>query len=344
MQSIPQISVIIPVYNSAAELARCLNALKQNELIGECEILVIDDGSDRRSDEIEAAAREHQARYYRQENAGPGVARNFGAKLARGGILAFIDADCLAPPEWISRLTRPLRENACAAVTSCYSDPVTPGWLTVFQNEDYWYRMPSRECDTDFVNSCNFAVKRDVFESCKGFPEQRVSEDMVLGMKLTENGTPARYLPAAGVQHDYHQTLTGYLMQRFSFAYHTIRSFLDRNSSSPSRPNPQVRSFNPLRTILGAMFGFAGTFLLTTAGLMAVFNPELAGYLLPAALNSLALEIAVHGKFWWHLAKRRGFRRALTYLPLIYLIDMTYALAMGKGVIAAMGKVTGRSE
>jgi cellulose synthase/poly-beta-1,6-N-acetylglucosamine synthase-like glycosyltransferase len=129
----------------------------------------------------------------------------------------------MAPQEWISKLTNPILESKCAATTSCYCGPISRTWLTVFQNEDFSYRMPTTECDSYFINSCNFAVERRMFLGLGGFPTERIGEDARLGIILAEHGKPARYLPSAGVFHDYHRSLRGYLKQRYAFAFKDIR-------------------------------------------------------------------------------------------------------------------------
>jgi glycosyltransferase involved in cell wall biosynthesis len=89
------ISVIIPVYNREDFLAEAIDSALQQEAV-ELEILVIDDGS---TDGTVAVAQRYgpAIRYYRQENAGPPVARNLGINMAAGEYLAFLDSDDLWP-------------------------------------------------------------------------------------------------------------------------------------------------------------------------------------------------------------------------------------------------------
>ena len=79
------LSVIIPVYNSAAYLPQCVDSILAAG-IGRLEILLVDDGSTDQSPEVcrEYAARHSCVRYCRQENSGPSAARNRGLELAAG--------------------------------------------------------------------------------------------------------------------------------------------------------------------------------------------------------------------------------------------------------------------
>ena len=85
------ISVVIPAYNHASSLARCLESLFAQEDV-QVEIIVVNDGS---TDGTRAVLLPFQDRIttVHQENAGANVARNRGAKRAHGAFLLFVDAD-----------------------------------------------------------------------------------------------------------------------------------------------------------------------------------------------------------------------------------------------------------
>jgi glycosyltransferase involved in cell wall biosynthesis len=330
----PRISIIVPAYNNVHELARCLDSLQHDELRHEAEIIVVDDCSSEEGPAIKNLARKYNARYYRQsENTGPGVARNLGASKARGDILVFIDSDCVSPEGWLTKLIQPIKEGSSKATTACYSGPVFPSWITTFQDEDYCYRMPTNDSDTSFVNSCNFAIKRKLFIDCGGFPSQRISEDMVLGLILAENGTPAKYLTGAGVKHDYHNNLKGYLRQRFSFAYNTVRSYLDRDHKKTEKANSGERSFNPLRTALGMFFISSGTVCFIFAIISFMFRFDVSRSFAAGGLLSLLFVALVHGRFLFFLNRRLGLGRTISYLPLLALIDFVYVHAVLKALL-----------
>ncbi|NIX01869.1 MAG: glycosyltransferase [Phycisphaerae bacterium] len=337
MSSSPCISVVIPVYNNAAELACCLSALQRSDLSPQLETIIIDDGSSTVAEAIEQVASHYRATYFRQAvNGGPGVARNRGAELATGEIIVFLDSDCVAPSDWLAKLTRPILEGSCSATTACYCGPLKSNWITDFQDEDYLYRMPSTECETYFVNSCNLAVKRDAFFACGGFPNQRVSEDMVLGMRLAENGTPARFLPEAGVQHAYYENLKSYLKQRFSFGVNTIRSYFERGRLRSQQTKSSIRSFNPIRIGLGLFFGSLTLICVFMAGIVAIFKPDLAPLFLVGVLLSFLLEMSVHGRFLLFLKNRHGLRRSTSYIFLLFIIDVIYSGSLFVGLILGL--------
>ena len=108
-----RISVIVPVYNGAATLAGCLDALYASRY-PDFEVVVVDDGS-------KDATRQVAARYPCQilvlpQNQGAAQAKNEGARVATGDILFFTDADVHVRPEtlgWVAEDLRDPEGNGC---------------------------------------------------------------------------------------------------------------------------------------------------------------------------------------------------------------------------------------
>jgi glycosyltransferase involved in cell wall biosynthesis len=87
----PEVSVIIPTYNSANYLTQAVDSVLA-QTFRDNEILVVDDGS---TDETEDVMRRYNSpvRYIRQKNGGVASARNRGIAESRGRYIAFLDAD-----------------------------------------------------------------------------------------------------------------------------------------------------------------------------------------------------------------------------------------------------------
>ena len=108
----PELSIIIPVYNAAPFLRECLESLLSQSL-RDVEILCVDDGSTDESPAIleEFAARDARVRLMRQQNLGAGAARNAGIAAAEGEYLFFMDADDSVTADGLARVCALAREK-----------------------------------------------------------------------------------------------------------------------------------------------------------------------------------------------------------------------------------------
>jgi len=98
------VSVIIPAYNEEEDIEKCLGSLTVQTLKS-IEIIVIDDGS---TDNTQKKTTKFSVKFLQQNHKGPGVARNLGAKRAKGKILVFVDADMTFDKNFIKDLVSPI--------------------------------------------------------------------------------------------------------------------------------------------------------------------------------------------------------------------------------------------
>lgn len=120
------ISVIVPVFNTANYLPRCLDSIC-GQSYPQLEIIVVDDGSTDASASIcsRYAARDPRIRLLRQENSGVSAARNAGLALASGAYLAFVDSDDFIAPDYFERLLDSLLKSQ-ADLCFCYAYDFDP--------------------------------------------------------------------------------------------------------------------------------------------------------------------------------------------------------------------------
>lgn len=200
----PKVSVIIPHLNQAEALEICLSSLDRQLLDRDkFEVIVVDNGS--AAVPIEAMARHPGATLLREITPGPGPARNTGVELARGDILAFIDADCRADPNWLSSIVDALTvsppgtilggdvriwhpaENAVSAIAA---------YESVFA-----YRFKLYIERHGYSGTGNMAVFRRDFERVGRFAGVDVAEDMEWGQRAVCAGLRFQYTPSMIVYH-----------------------------------------------------------------------------------------------------------------------------------------------
>jgi glycosyltransferase involved in cell wall biosynthesis len=96
------ISVVVPAYNEEENIAACLESLNRQTLPRTgYEIIVVDGDSKDRTRDLATPLADI---VFIQTSKRVGGARNDGAMRARGEIVAFTDADCVIPPEWLERI------------------------------------------------------------------------------------------------------------------------------------------------------------------------------------------------------------------------------------------------
>ncbi len=103
---LPGVTVVVPVYNEADILERCIDAiLAQRYASSLVEAIFVDNGS---SDSSRAILRRRGDRItaLHEPRRGAAAARNAGVRAASNELLAFTDADCVADPNWIAELVR----------------------------------------------------------------------------------------------------------------------------------------------------------------------------------------------------------------------------------------------
>lgn len=121
MREQPIISVIIPVFNTAAYLPRCLDSVLNNTYRN-LEVLCINDGSTDNSAAIVARYAQVDSRVVLidQKNAGVSVARNAGLDAATGEFIAFIDSDDWVHPQYFELLTHVQKRTNADVVAANY--------------------------------------------------------------------------------------------------------------------------------------------------------------------------------------------------------------------------------
>ncbi len=116
------VSVVVPVYNAAAYLKKCLDSVI-GQTLENIEIIIIDDGSTDGSSEIckEYAAKDSRIIYYKKENEGLAAARQDGIERASGEYIGFVDSDDWLELNMYERMySEAVKENADIVFCNCF--------------------------------------------------------------------------------------------------------------------------------------------------------------------------------------------------------------------------------
>jgi glycosyltransferase involved in cell wall biosynthesis len=307
----PHVSVIIPAFNAALHLSRCLDGLCQSEY-GDFEVLVVDDGS---TDDQRQIAERFHARYFRfPASIGPGGARNFGVTQAVGTILVFVDADVVLPPDALGIVVEEMeRDPDLAAVFGSYdTNPAWRDFLSQYKNlMHHFVHQNSSESAVTFWAGCG-AIRKNTFEEFGGFNAEKYRrpsiEDIDLGLRLARAGRKIRLVKRLQVKHLKRWTLRGLL--RADIFYRAVpwtKLILetrdlprDLNLTWPARVSSLLVALLVLSLIL---MPFA------TSGLTGRITPLHLGSFMGAfvlillALNRKAYIIFARQRGWWFAAR-----------------------------------------
>jgi len=206
--SAPDVAVIVPTFNRAASLDRVLDSLCAQRVEGiRYEILIVDNGSTDHTLEVAAAYASAFpfVRCLSEARAGASNARNRGILSARARILAFIDDDVVASPDWIDGIVRAFDRHP---EIDCLGGRVEPRWPRTpprWLTPAHWGplalqmgRGTAPYIDAAHAAAClvtaNFACRAEVLHEVGLFsPEFIRDEDRELNMRLWAAGKRGKY-------------------------------------------------------------------------------------------------------------------------------------------------------
>ncbi len=183
----PQFSVIIPLYNKAAEVEATVRSVLAQSL-EPLEIVVVDDGSTDESAAVVERIASPLVRLIRQPNAGECAARNRAMAEARGDYFALLDADDLWKPEFLEEMASLIASWTECGIYSTAFEVVSPtgrvrGNCPTERGavENFW-----RESMTRYVTIPSATVlPRRVVEELGGFPEgMKMGGDQFMWIKV----------------------------------------------------------------------------------------------------------------------------------------------------------------
>ncbi len=301
-----RVSVIVPVCNGGSDFVRCLQALGASTGDLSWELIVVDDGS---SDASVEHARAAGARVLATDlpRSGPAIARNIGARAAKGELLLFVDADVVVTPATIADVAAEFDgDPKLDALFGSYDRrPAAPNFVSQYKNLFHHYvHQSSSPGVTTFWAGCG-AIRAAVFREVGGFDSSLYGrpsiEDIELGYRVTRAGYTVRLCHHIQVTH----------LKRWTAGSLVRTDVRDRGI-------PWVRLL--LRERVFAMdlnlqtanrVSVVGIYLLWAALVAIAFWPPVAGVALLLAVVLLVINLPLYAFF----RRERGVLFALATIP-----------------------------
>ena len=203
------ISFIIPVFNRPEEVNELLQSFAILKGKKDFEIVIIEDGSDIKSDKIiESYTNTLNITYFFKPNSRPGDSRNFGMKKAKGNYYIILDSDCILPKHYLEEVLKSLNDN----YVDCFGGPDAAHESFTNIQKAINFAMTSFITTggirgrKDSVNkfqprSFNMGISKSAFKATNGFGNIHPGEDPDLSIRLTKLGFKTTLIENAFVYH-----------------------------------------------------------------------------------------------------------------------------------------------
>lgn len=183
------LSVIVPCYNSERYIHRCLESILK-QTYSNLEVIVVNDGSTDKSEEIIKSINDSRIKYIYQDNSGVSAARNKGIENATGDFITFVDSDDTIELNMYEVLFE-LINKYDADIAHCSYSKVVDGEIKKIGNTEKIYEMDRDEAVDKllsgglFVGSnCNKIYKSELFENVRFDNKIKINEDVLINFFL----------------------------------------------------------------------------------------------------------------------------------------------------------------
>lgn len=197
----PELSVIIPSYNSGRKIFRCIDAIKALESSAPFEIIVVDSSADGTGEELELV---DGIRLLRSSTKlYPGSARNQGAEMSSGRILCFTDADCIPESDWLKEILNSIVEKDRTVVGGAILNGTPESSVgTAEYFSELSGLLPGRPMrEVEFLPGANTCIAASAFAEVGGYRDFEKGSDVTFGSDCRRCGIQPVFHPEITVAH-----------------------------------------------------------------------------------------------------------------------------------------------
>ncbi len=272
-------SFIVPVYNRPDEMAELLESLAGQQ-DPNFEVVIVEDGSEIPAQSVYKQYKDKlNIAYFAIPNSGPGLARNFGMKQAKGNYFIILDSDVIVPPHYLKFVRHTLRRE----YTDAYGGPdaAHPAFSPIQKAISFamtsilttgGIRGASEKAGKFYPRSFNMGLSKEVFKKTGGFSAMRFGEDIDLSIRIMQNGFNTRLFSEAFVYHKRRNNLVSFFKQVFNSGIARINLYvLHKKSLKPAHFFPAIFTLGLLLGIILLILGYVYIFILYVLYALVVF-------------------------------------------------------------------------
>ena len=251
--SLPFVSVIIPTYNKEKFITGTIDAVKSlNYPENLKEIIVVDDGSTDRTHDI--LKKISGINLYRKKNGGKADALNYGIEMAKGGIIACVDADSYPEKDSLVKAVRFFEDEKVAGVTVSVLVKNANKFIQKLQKMEYALLVLNRKLMEKL--NCIYVTpgplglyRKDNVKKLGGFDTRNMTEDIEIAWKLLKGGYKIKMSVDSKVYTDVPDTLRDWWHQRIRWNVGGIQTALKYSSYFFKNPSNIGMFLLPLFTL-----------------------------------------------------------------------------------------------
>jgi cellulose synthase/poly-beta-1,6-N-acetylglucosamine synthase-like glycosyltransferase/peptidoglycan/xylan/chitin deacetylase (PgdA/CDA1 family) len=337
----PPVSIVVPAYNEAVGIKRCVRSLASSNYPAPFEVIVVDDGSSDGTGEAVQELALEGVRVIRQANAGKPMALNRGLLAAAHDIVVTVDGDTMFEPDSLLRLVAPFVEPDVGAVSGNTKVGNRFGLLGRWQHIEYVmaYNLDRRMYETlgcmPTVPGAIGAFRRSALFDIGGVSGATLAEDTDVTMAIGRDGWRVLYAEEARAWTEVPSTLRGLWLQRCRWSYGTLQSLWKHRGAFWRRGEGGIgRRAVPYMLLFQVALPLAAPLIDLFAIYSILFLDPLPILAFWAVFNGAQLTLA-----WVAFGWDRESRRPLWWLPLQQVVyrQMMYLVVIDSVMVALMG-------
>lgn len=215
------ISIVVITYNEEKNISDCLDSLTKIDY-PKYEIIVIDSSTDKTPDIVK---KYKQVKLITTKNKGFASQRNLGYKKAKYDLVAYTDADCIVPKDWLRVIQRKLSKDIVAICGNAYTPedaPLLGKWISCLGTPaggaiGYDSALKRLDKGVKTIVTGNSIFTKEILNKVNGFDENLKygGEDSDISERIRKTGKILEYEKDSYIYHKTRNTLSEFLKWNF---------------------------------------------------------------------------------------------------------------------------------
>ncbi|MEW5955740.1 MAG: glycosyltransferase family 2 protein [Candidatus Micrarchaeota archaeon] len=215
----PLITVILPVHNAAETIGKAVEHVKKSDYPGGIEVIAVENAST--DNTLQVLKKIKGIHVLVSKKVGKATALNYGAKFAKGKIIACVDADSYVDKSAFRHAVDSILEDDRVGATTCFIKVANPkSLLRKVQEIEYYTGFGFAALATHFLDAIfvtpgpTTIFRKTAFHKVGGYDEQNITEDLEMAWRLRKHGFRIAYSPQSIVHTDVPDTIKALYRQR----------------------------------------------------------------------------------------------------------------------------------